>query len=44
LIWRLADLLETHADEIAEIESLDNGKPIRDARYVDLPASYEILR
>src|SRR5579885_2103772 len=31
LIWRLADLLEQHADEIAEIESLDNGKPIRDA-------------
>jgi delta 1-pyrroline-5-carboxylate dehydrogenase len=37
LIWKLADLLETHADEIAEIESLDNGKPIRDARSVDLP-------
>jgi phenylacetaldehyde dehydrogenase len=44
LIWKLADLLETHADEIAEIESLDNGKPIRDARSVDLPGSYEILR
>src|SRR5579862_1492453 len=44
LIWRLADLLEQHADEIAEIESLDNGKPIRDARNIDLPGSYEILR
>ena len=44
LVWRLADLLEAHADEIAEIESLDNGKPIRDARNVDLPGSYEILR
>jgi phenylacetaldehyde dehydrogenase len=44
LIWKLADLLEAHADEIAEIESLDNGKPIRDARNVDLPGSYEILR
>ncbi len=44
LIWKLADLLETHADEIAEIEALDNGKPIRDARGVDLPGSYEILR
>src|SRR5580658_7015866 len=32
LMWKLADLLETHADEIAELESLDNGKPIRDAR------------
>src|ERR1700739_4682495 len=38
------DLLETHADEIAGWEPLDNGKPIRDARNVDLPGSYEILR
>jgi phenylacetaldehyde dehydrogenase len=44
LIWKLADLLETHADEIAELEALDNGKPIRDARNVDLPGSHEILR
>ena len=44
LIWKLADLLEQHADEIAEIESLDNGKPIRNSRNVDLPGSYEILR
>jgi phenylacetaldehyde dehydrogenase len=44
LIWKLADLLETHADEIAELEALDNGKPIQDARNVDLPGSYEILR
>ena len=44
LIWKLADLLEQNADEIAEIESLDNGKPIRDSRNVDLPGSYEILR
>ena len=43
-MWKLADLLESHADEIAELESLDNGKPIRDARNVDLPGSYEILR
>src|SRR5262249_48771612 len=39
LIWKLADLLEHNADEIAEIESLDNAKPIRDARNVDLPGS-----
>ncbi len=44
LIWKLADLLEQNADEIAEIESLDNGKPIRNSRNVDLPGSYEILR
>src|SRR5215831_4338642 len=44
LIWKLADLLESHAGEIAELEALDNGKPIRDALGVDLPGSYEILR
>src|SRR5215475_11338863 len=44
LIWKLAELLESHADEIAQLEALDNGKPIRDARNVDLPGSYEILR
>jgi len=44
LIWKLADLLESHADEIAELGALDNGKPIREARGVDLPGSYEILR
>ncbi len=44
LIWKLGDLIEQHADEIAEIEALDNGKPIRDARQADLPGSYEILR
>ena len=26
LIWRLADLIDKHADELAELESIDNGK------------------
>jgi phenylacetaldehyde dehydrogenase len=44
LVWRLGDVLEAHADELAEIESLDNGKPVHDARNVDLPFSCELLR
>jgi phenylacetaldehyde dehydrogenase len=28
LLWKLADLLEKHTDEFAELESLDNGKPV----------------
>jgi phenylacetaldehyde dehydrogenase len=44
LIWRLADLLMAHADELAEIETLDNGKPLRDTRQVDLPVGAELLR
>jgi aldehyde dehydrogenase (NAD+) len=44
LIWRLADLVETHIDEIAELETLDNGKPIFESRYVDLPMVVDVLR
>ncbi len=35
LVWKLADLLEEHADEFAEIEALDNGKPVKNARRDD---------
>ncbi|SHO65915.1 phenylacetaldehyde dehydrogenase [Pseudoxanthobacter soli DSM 19599] len=44
LVWKLADLLETHADEFAEIDSIDNGKPVTDARAVDVAFSCELLR
>ena len=44
LVWKLGDILEAHADELAEMESLDNGKPIRDARAVDVPFGCELLR
>ena len=44
LIWRLADLLLEHADELAELETLDNGKPLHDTRAVDLPVASELLR
>src|SRR5262245_18507340 len=27
LLWKLAELVEAHADEFADLESLDNGKP-----------------
>src|ERR1041385_3746302 len=44
LIWKLADLVETRIDEIAELETLDNGKPIFESRYVDLPMVVDVLR
>ncbi|MFS2223744.1 aldehyde dehydrogenase family protein [Pantoea sp. B65] len=44
LLWKLADLIEANADEIAQIESLDNGKPVNDARWGDIAFSYELLR
>jgi phenylacetaldehyde dehydrogenase len=44
LVWKLGDVLEAHAGELAELESLDNGKPISDARAVDIPFGCELLR
>ena len=44
LIWHLADLVEKHIDELAELETLDNGKPIFESRYVDMPMVIDVLR
>jgi acyl-CoA reductase-like NAD-dependent aldehyde dehydrogenase len=33
---RLADLIEEHGEELAQLESLDNGKPVKMATAVDL--------
>lgn len=44
LLWRIADLLEQNIEEIAELETLDNGKPIFESRYVDLPMVIDVLR
>jgi acyl-CoA reductase-like NAD-dependent aldehyde dehydrogenase len=40
----LADALEANADELAELESLDNGKPVKLAGRVDVPLAIEHLR
>jgi phenylacetaldehyde dehydrogenase len=44
LIWKLADALDDAADEFAALETLDNGKPLRDARMFDIPHAVETLR
>ena len=41
---RLADLLEAHADEFAELEAIDVGKPKTMAGAVDLPGAISQLR
>jgi aldehyde dehydrogenase (NAD+) len=43
-INRLADLVEQHQDELAALESLDNGKPYRDASAADLPLTIKCYR
>ncbi|HEX4075552.1 MAG TPA: aldehyde dehydrogenase family protein [Candidatus Acidoferrales bacterium] len=44
LIWKLADLLEKHAEEFAQLECLDQGKPLALARIADIPVSIDQLR
>jgi len=44
LLWKLGDLIDQHLDELAEIESLDNGKPAAVARVADVPLSAEMFR
>jgi aldehyde dehydrogenase (NAD+)/phenylacetaldehyde dehydrogenase len=39
-----ADAVDAHADELAELESLDNGKPVKMARRVDVPLTAAHLR
>ncbi|MDO8434733.1 MAG: aldehyde dehydrogenase family protein [Candidatus Binatus sp.] len=44
LIAKLADAIEAHRDELAEVESLDTGHPIRDTRNLDLPRTVAVFR
>ena len=44
LLWKLSDLMEAHADELAELESLDNGKPVTVAKAADVPFAIETFR
>lgn len=44
LMYRLADLIEDEIEELAALESLDNGKPVTDARTADIPLVIDCLR
>ncbi len=44
LLWKLADLVEKNIEELAELETLDNGKPIFESRYVDMPMVIDVFR
>ncbi len=44
LMNKLADLMEANLEELAGLETLDNGKPISDARAADLPLAIDCLR
>jgi phenylacetaldehyde dehydrogenase len=44
LLWKLADLIEQHAAELAELESLDNGKTRFMASVIDVPGARDYFR
>jgi phenylacetaldehyde dehydrogenase len=43
IIWRIGELITTHADELADLESLDNGKPRAVARVADVALAADIF-
>jgi phenylacetaldehyde dehydrogenase len=44
LMWKLADLIDAHTDELAQLESLDNGKAFGVAKAADVPLAAELFR
>ncbi len=44
LLWKLADLMEANLEELAELETLDNGKPLFFSRLVDIPSAVDVFR
>jgi len=44
LIWTLSELIEANKEELAELETLDNGKPYRESLEIDVPDCINVLR
>lgn len=44
LLLKVADLIDEHTDHLALVETLDNGKPLRETKGVDVPASADHFR
>jgi phenylacetaldehyde dehydrogenase len=44
LMWKLSDLIEQHHEELAELETMDNGKPLLFSRIVDVPTAVDVFR
>lgn len=39
ILWRIADLIEAHIDDLAELETLDQGKPLYVGRWAEIPGA-----
>jgi phenylacetaldehyde dehydrogenase len=44
ILYKYADLISQHGDELAALETFDNGKPLDMARILDIPYSVDIIR
>lgn len=44
LLWSIADALEAHMDELCELETLDQGKPLWVAKYAEVPGAIDQFR
>ena len=44
LIWKIGDLIEQHTEELAQLETIDNGKPYAVAKAADIPLAADIFR
>ena len=44
IIWKIAELIDDHTEELAQLESLDNGKPVAIAAGADVALSSDIFR
>src|ERR1700683_4847345 len=44
LVWKIGDLISKHTDELAELETLDNGKPVAVARGADVPLAADMFQ
>jgi phenylacetaldehyde dehydrogenase len=43
IIWKIGDLIQENLEELAQLESLDNGKPIVVARAADVPLAADLF-
>jgi phenylacetaldehyde dehydrogenase len=44
VLWRIAELIEENIDELAELETLDQGKPLYVGRWAEIPGAVEQFR
>lgn len=44
ILWKIADLIDANADELARLETLDQGQPIGISRNINIPGAAEHFR